>query len=185
VTSGGVEGLVEEVGFRTTRIRTFYQSLVTVPNAKLTGTEIDNYGARRWRRYVANLALTYDTPPERVAAFCQGVRGIIQRIPGMRRDYAIVEFNEYGESGLIVLLYCFMDAQDWATEMTTRTTLNLEILKLAADLGVSFALPTRRLHIDSQATPRDAEPRRALGDGELAAIVNRYGPPVVESESRS
>lgn len=176
VVIGGVEGVIEEVGFRTTRVRTFYNSLVTVPNAKLTETAIDNYGARRWRRYVANLGLTYDTPPERVAAFCQGVRAIIQRLPGMRRDYALVEFNEYGESGLIIMVYCFMDAPDWNTELATRTALNLEILRLAADLGVSFALPTRTLHIDSQATARDLVPRRPLDDRQLAAIVQRYQP---------
>jgi MscS family membrane protein len=84
----------------------------------------------------------------------------------MRRDYALVELNEYGESGLIVLLYCFMDAQDWATELSTRTALNLEILKLAADLGVSFALPTRTLHLDKAPRPLD--------DAQLAAIVRRY-----------
>jgi MscS family membrane protein len=177
VMIGTVEGVVEEVGFRTTRVRTFYESLVTVPNAKLTETSIDNYGARRWRRYTTNLGLTYDTPPERVAAFCQGVRGIIQRLPGMRRDYALVELNEYGESGLIILVYCFMDAPDWTTELSTRTALNLEILKLAADLGVSFALPTRTLHLDK--TPRP------LDDAELAAIVRRYGPGDAEGGVRS
>ena len=58
VVIDGIEGLIEEVGFRTTRVRTFYQSLVTVPNAKLTGTPVDNYGARQYRRYVANVART-------------------------------------------------------------------------------------------------------------------------------
>src|SRR5690606_21829642 len=128
VVIGGTEGEIEEVGFRTTRVRTFYNSLVTIPNAKLTDTAIDNYGARRWRRYVANLGLTYDTPPERMEAFCEGVRGIIQRLDGMRRDYAIVEFNNYGESGLNVMVYCFMGAPNWKTELRIRTALNLEIL---------------------------------------------------------
>jgi MscS family membrane protein len=175
VVIAGTEGTVEEVGFRTTRVRTFYNSLVTVPNAKLTETAIDNYGARRYRRYVANLGLTYDTPPERVAAFCDGVRAIIQRLPGMRRDYALVEFNEYGDSGLKVMVYCFMEAPDWAAELAIRTSLNLEILRLAADLGVSFAFPTRTLHIDSQALPRELGARPQLDATQLAAVVQRYG----------
>lgn len=186
VVIGGVEGVVEEVGFRTTRVRTFYNSLITVPNAKLTETPIDNYGARRWRRYVANLSLTYDTPPQRVAAFCDGVRAIIQRLPGMRRDYALVEFNEYGESGLRIMVYCFMDAPDWNTELSIRTALNLEMLKLASDLGVSFAFPTRTLHLETQAAARDLEVPRPLDDSQLAAIVNGYGPQAgADGESRS
>jgi MscS family membrane protein len=177
VVIGKVEGVIEEVGFRTTRVRTFYNSLVTVPNAQLTETAIDNYGARRWRRYVANLGLTYDTPPERVAAFCEGVRRTIQVLPGMRRDYAIVEFNEYGESGLNVMVYCFMDAADWGAELSTRTALNLEMLKLAADLGISFAFPTRTLHLDTQAAPKELGPRKRLDDTQIASVVKRYGTP--------
>jgi MscS family membrane protein len=176
VVIAGTEGTVEEVGFRTTRVRTFYNSLVTIPNAKLTDTSIDNYGARRWRRYVANLGLTYDTPPERIAAFCEGVRGIIQRLDGMRRDYAIVEFNQYGESGLNVMVYCFMDASDWVTELRIRTNLNLEMLRLAADLGISFAFPTRTLHIDTQAAPKELAGRLPLDSAGLADVVARYGP---------
>jgi MscS family membrane protein len=176
VVIGGIEGLVEEVGFRTTRVRTFYQSLVTVPNAKLTGTEIDNYGARPYRRYSTNLTLRYDTPPEKIAAFCEGVRGIIQRLDGMRKDYALVEFNEFHESGLNVMLYCFMEAPDWVAELTTRTALNLDILRLANELGVAFALPTRTLHVESQAVAREPAPRPALGEADLAGIVRRFGP---------
>jgi MscS family membrane protein len=176
VVIAGVEGTVEEVGFRTTRVRTFYNSLVTIPNAKMTDTAIDNYGARRWRRYVANLGLTYDTPPARMAAFCDGVRGIIQRLDGMRRDYSIVEFNNYGDSGLNVMVYCFMDATSWQAELQIRTALNLEILRLAADLGVSFAFPTRTLHLESQALPKELAGRAQLDAAQLAGIVRRYGP---------
>jgi len=171
----GVEGNVEEVGFRTTRVRTFYNSLVTVPNAKLTDTAIDNYGARKWRRYVANLGVTYDTPAARIEAFCEGVRAIIRRLDHMRRDYFIVEFNSYGDSGLNVMVYCFMEAPTWAEELRIRTSLNLEILRLAADLGVSFAFPTRTLHIDTQARPTDPARPPVLDSAELARIVDRYG----------
>lgn len=176
VVIGGTEGLIEEVGFRTTRIRTFYNSLVTIPNSTLTATPIDNYGARRWRRYVANLGLTYDTPPERVTAFCEGIRGIIQRLDGMRRDYVVVEFDGYREYSLNVMVYCFMDAPDWQAELATRTALNIEILKLAADLGISFAMPTRTLHVATQAVPTELPGRPTLDAGQIESIVRRYGP---------
>ncbi|MGE0400973.1 MAG: mechanosensitive ion channel family protein [Kofleriaceae bacterium] len=178
----GTEGTIEEVGFRTTRVRTFYNSLVTIPNAKLTDTAIDNYGARRWRRYVANLGLTYDTPPERIEAFCEGIRGIIQRLDNMRRDYAIVEFNQYGESGLNVMVYCFMDAPDWGIELRVRTALNLEILRLADALGVSFAFPTRTLHLETQSLPAQLPGRRSLDPTQIADVVRRFSPPGAADE---
>ena len=174
-----VEGTVEEVGFRSTRIRTFYNSLITVPNARLVDTPVDNMGMRRYRRYSSTLGLTYDTPPEKVQAFCEGVRAIIQALPGMRKDFYLVEFKEYGDSGLMVMLYCFMDTPDWAAEVRVRTNLNLEIMRLARELGVEFAFPTQTVHVDSMSAPRSEQPASVDAPpdtGELSDLVQSFGP---------
>jgi len=147
---GKVEGSVEEVGFRTTRIRTFYNSLVTVPNSTITSSSVDNMGARRYQRYSTTLGLTYDTPPDKIEAFCQGVRDLITTLPGMRTDYFLVEFKSFSESALEIMLYCFMDTPDWNAEMRTRTRLNIEIMRLAEKLEVSFAYPTQTLFLQKE-----------------------------------
>lgn len=178
VVIGDTEGTIEEVGFRTSRVRTFYNSLVTVPNALVTNAVVDNYGARKYRRYVTNLGLTYDTPPEKVEAFCQGVRAIIARTPNMRRDYYLVEFKEFGASALVVMVYCFMQVGSWNDEMRTRTNLNLDIMRLAHDLGVSFAFPTQTLHVSTLAHPGESQPSHS-GPSEraqLAEIIQGYAP---------
>jgi MscS family membrane protein len=172
--SGDVEGTVEEVGFRTTRIRTFYNSLITLPNAKVTETAVDNLGARAYRRYKTTLGLQYDTPPEKVQAFCAGVRGIIQALPGMRTDFYLVEFVDYGPHSLDVLLYCFMVAPTWGDELRTRTHLNLEILRLAKELDVRFAFPTRTLHVFP--SPGPEEPTASAEPAALADVVRAFGP---------
>jgi small-conductance mechanosensitive channel len=87
VQIGDVEGTVEELGFRSTRIRTFYNSLVSVPNGNLVRAVVDNFGRRKYRRWSTHLNLTYDTPPERIEAFCEGVREIIRLHPYTRKDY--------------------------------------------------------------------------------------------------
>lgn len=156
IVIGSVEGVVEEVGFRTTRVRTFYNSLVTVPNAQMTNVSIDNYGMRKYRRYVATLGLTYDTPPEKLQAFCEGVRAIISGLPGMRKDYYLVEFKEFGPASLDIFLYCFMEVANWDEELRTRTNLNLEIMRLAKELGVSFAFPTQTIHVETLASATDS-----------------------------
>ncbi|MCC6621822.1 MAG: mechanosensitive ion channel [Deltaproteobacteria bacterium] len=153
VMSPGIEGTVEEVGFRTSRIRTFYNSIVTVPNANVTNTPVDNMGARRYRRYRAILALTYDTPPDKVEAFCEGVRELLRTSPDTRKDYFMVEFQDLGASSLDILLYCFFETPDWASELRARTRLNLDIMRLAASLGVDFAFPTQTLHIARTEAP--------------------------------
>ncbi len=172
------EGTVEEVGFRSTRLRTFYNSLVTVPNAKFMSTEVDNMGARQYRRYSTMLGLTYDTPAEKVQAFCEGVRAIIMAVPMMRKDFYLVEFRGFGAHSLDIMLYCFMEVPDWATEVRVRTNLNLEILRFAAAIGVSFAFPTQTLHVETfphagkSKVPAPSEPEIPR----LAEVVTAFGP---------
>ena len=175
VVLADTEGTVESVGFRSTRVRTFYNSIVTVPNARLVDSGIDNMGARRWRRYRTTLGMGYHTTPDQMQAFVEGIRAIIRANPGMRQDYHIVEFSGFGAASLDVLVYCFIDAPDWTTELRTRHVLNLDIIRLAQDLQIDFAFPTQTLHIAE--TP--GEPMRLpdvpARDG-LAAIVDSYGP---------
>ena len=177
VKIGDAEGTVEEVGFRTTRIRTFYNSQITMPNSIIANTKVDNYGRREYRRYLTNLGLTYDTPPEKVQAFCEGVRAVIARMDGMRKDYYLVEFKEFGDSGLIVMVYCFMVSDSWNDELRTRTNLNIEILRVAAELGVEFAFPTQTIHVETMAKAADKAASTAPAEmGEIAGVVERFGP---------
>ncbi|MBF0587857.1 MAG: mechanosensitive ion channel family protein [Magnetococcales bacterium] len=150
---GDVEGTVEHVGFRSTRIRTFYNSVITVPNSRMVDSHEDNYGARRFRRIKIWLGLTYDTPPEKIEAFCEGVRELIRLHPYTRKDYYHVYFNGFGASSLDVLLYMFLETPDWPTELRERHLLFLDILRLAERLGVEFAFPTQTLWMASDPTP--------------------------------
>ncbi len=146
IVTGDVEGTVEVVGFRSTRIRTFYNSQITLPNSNLTNVAVDNLGARRYRRWSTTLSLTYGTAPEKIEAFCEGVRELVRRHPYTRKDYYHVYFNEFGGSSLNVLLYVFFDTPDWATELRERHRLGLDILRLAHRLGVDFAFPTQTVY---------------------------------------
>ncbi len=101
VVIGDVEGTVERIGFRSTRIRTFYNSVVGVPNSQLITASVDNMGRRRYRRMSTKLGLTYDTPPERIEAFCEGVRELVLRHPYMRKDYVHIDLTCIGQGGML------------------------------------------------------------------------------------
>lgn len=147
VVIGDTEGTVEEVGFRSTRVRTFYDSLITVPNANLLNSPVDNLGARRYRRWKTTLSLTYDTPPDKMEAFCEGVREIVRQHPHTRKNYFHVYANEFGAASLNVLLYVFFETPDWSAELRERHRLFLDILRMAERIGVEFAFPTQTLHL--------------------------------------
>jgi len=147
VVVDGVEGTVEEMGLRSTRVRTFYNSLITVPNATLVRAQVDNYGKRKYRRFKTDLSVAYGTPPERIEAFCEGIRQIVRDHPYTRKDYYHVWLNRFGAHSLDVLVYVFFETPEWGTELRERHRLMLDIIRLAEKLGVEFAFPTQTLHL--------------------------------------
>ena len=145
---GEAEGTVEHVGFRSTRIRTFGDSLISIPNSVVVNAVVDNFGMRGRRRQRFFVQITYDTPQEKVEAFVDGIRKVVTDHAMTDKDDAYIHFNDLGESGLGILLYFHLLVPDYALELRERETILMRIMALAEELGVSFAYPTRTLHID-------------------------------------
>jgi len=185
IITDGAEGMVEAVGFRSTRIRTFYNSQITLPNSRLTTAVVDNMGRRRYRRVSTTLGLQYDSTPEQIDAFCEGVREIIRRHPYTRKDYYHVYLNNFGASSLDVMLYCFWECPDWSVELREKHRLFLDIIKLATKLGVSFAFPTRTLYMFQEQhgeVPPAMNPSDASSIGQRAAA--QITGPTLSAEDR-
>lgn len=148
INFSGVDGTVEEVGFRSTRVRTFANSLVYVPNGKLADMTIDNFGLRQYRRFFTKIALTYDTPTVLIQQFVEGLREIVANHPDTRKDYFEIHMNDMNSHSLDVLFYIFFDVPSYSVEMKARHEIILAILDLAEKLGVRFAFPTQTLHVE-------------------------------------
>ncbi len=144
---GSVDGMVEEIGFRSTRVRTFYNSLITVPNANMATLDIDNLGARLYRRTNTTLDITYDTPKEKIINFVEGIRKIILDNPFTRKDLMHVYFAGYGSSSLQIMVYFFLITDNWGAELREREDIFFKIYDLAKELGVDFAYPTQTLYL--------------------------------------
>ena len=145
---GDVDGVVEEVGVRSTRIRTFANSLTYVPNGILADQIVDNMGLRVYRRFSTELGVTYDTPPYVIDQFVKGIKEIILNHPTTRKDYFEVHLNSFGASSLNIMLYLFFLAPNWTLELRGRHEVMYAILTLAEDLGVRFAFPSQTLYIE-------------------------------------
>ncbi len=178
VVVNDVEGTVEGLGFRSTRIRTFYNSLVTVPNATLVRAKVDNYGRRQYRRFTTKLNVTYDTHPDKIEAFCAGIREIVKLHPYTRKDYYHVWLNGFGPHSLDILVYIFFECPDWSIELREKHRFMLDVVRLADRLGVEFAFPTQKLHVvqddptqlhSPMDAPDSAAERRSVLDGRKAA----------------
>ena len=171
VIIGDVEGSVEHIGFRSTRIRTFYNSLVSVPNSNLITANVDNMGKRSYRRLSCKMSLAYNTPPDRIDAFCEGVRELVRQHPYTRKDYFHVYLNEFSASALEVLVYVFWQTPEWGTELRERHRFLIDCLRIAKRLGVEFAYPTQTLYMREN-------------DGELPVPeVGEFSPPQSEQDA--
>ena len=147
VIDGKTEGTVEELGFRSTRIRTFYNSQITVPNATLVRATVDNYGRRKYRRWKTHIGVQYDTPPDKLIAFTEGIRELVRSHPYTTKDYFQVWLHQWSASSMDVLLYIFFEVPDWSTELRERERMFVDIVRLADKLGVQFAFPTQTVHL--------------------------------------
>lgn len=143
---GAVEGIVEEVGFRSTRVRTFYNSLISIPNSIVAKETVDNMGVRPARRIRQDLGLSYDTPPEKIVQFCDSIKYLLVQQPKVRRDSVTVNFNRFDASSLNVLVNFHLEVATGDEELALQQALFLEFLKLAADLKVDFAYPTTTVY---------------------------------------
>ncbi len=144
----GVDGTVEKVGIRATRVRTFANSLVYIPNGSLTNSTINNYGLRVYRRFSTTIAITYDTPPVLIEKFVQGMKEIVVNHPKTRKDYFEIHLNDFGANSLNILFYIFFNVPSWSEELRGRHEVMLAIIQLAKELNVRFAFPTSTIHIE-------------------------------------
>ena len=144
-----IEGTVMDVGLRSCKIKTFYDSIICVPNATLAAANIDNMARRQARRIRIYLGVQYDTPPDRIEKFIEGIKQILKNNTHVKQDYFQVYFSEFAASELKIFINFFLTVSDWETELQQRHIIFMEMIKLAATLGVQFAFPTQTIHVDS------------------------------------
>jgi len=157
ISVNGIEGSVEEVGFRSSIIRAADTSVFKIPNSLVSEAAVNNKGKRIYRRYTTTLGVRYDTPPELIEIFVEGIKQLIELHPTTRNYSKFtpynsvpynVEFIDYADSSLNILLNVYFVTHDYAEEMHGRHVLLLGILELANSIGVQFAFPSQTLFME-------------------------------------
>ena len=142
-----IDGDVEEIGFRSTKIRMFDKTLMSVPNAKLAGETIKNWSRMPKRRIKMTLGLSYDTSASQMKEALKEIEKILEEDEGVDQDYKLVQFTDYGASSLDVFLYYFSKSTVWKEYLDTRERVNLKIMDKIEKMGLEFAFPTQTLHL--------------------------------------
>jgi MscS family membrane protein len=150
----GVDGNVEEIGFRSTKVRTLVGNLVTIPNSAIVNEKVENVGRRPTIQRVINLTLAYDTPPEKIEEAIhivrrllneEGIREPIHPRVGANDSPPRVFFNELKSDALNLFVIYWYAPPDWWPYMEHAQRVNLEILRRFTAAGIEFAFPTRTI----------------------------------------
>ncbi len=161
---GDVEGTVETVGIRVTRIRTFSNAQLTVPNASFTTNPINNWSRMKKRRIKMTVGLTYDTTPDKMRQAVGAIRRIIKNDDRLHQDFYLVNFYDFGPSSLDIFCYFFTRTTNWAEHMQVREEFMLQVMEAMQGLGLGFAFPTTTVHLaDGGRPPQRPMPKLAGG----------------------
>ncbi|MFJ8065694.1 mechanosensitive ion channel family protein [Psychrobacillus sp. NPDC096426] len=150
ILTPSVEGTVETITFRSTKIRTFAQALVTVPNAKLANESITNWSEMGKRRIVFDLSVTFETPKEKLEGVIKKIEYMLKNHSGIHQDTIVTKFDKYGVDGLDIYIYFFTKTTVWLDFLTVKEEINYKIMDILDNEGVSLAIPNRKLYVDSK-----------------------------------
>jgi MscS family membrane protein len=144
----GNEGTVEEIGLRSTRLRTVQRTQIVIPNKTVAAEVITNFTRMPQRRVDTVLGVTYDTPPEMIQAVLADLRALLRADPGVHQGQIVVSLADFNDSSLRVQILYFTADPDWESHMAVRERINIAILRAFAAQGVSLAFPSSVIHLD-------------------------------------
>ena len=144
---GDIEGYVEYVGLRSTRILTFQDSYLTVPNVRFIASNVNNMGRRNFRRYETVLDFSDKTSPKLLLSFTEKVEQIIKVTPNIRKKNFFIKVNDIGESSVKILIYVYFIASTWKEELTEREKFILNLLAVVEELDMELQYPSQILYL--------------------------------------
>lgn len=145
-----VEGTVEDIGFRSTRVRTFAHALVTVPNSGLAKSNITNWSRMGKRRITFRMSLTFATSAQQMETAVARIRDMLEGHPDIHPDTIFVFFDGFSENGPELFLYFFTKTTIWKEYLKVKEDVNLKLMHILDDLGVKVAYPSMSIYMESQ-----------------------------------
>lgn len=173
ITVRDITGTVEVVGFRSTQIRTLGNSVVAIPNGVLANEIVNNMALRTYRKFIITVGVTYQTTPDNLEGFINGIKLVIEKHPKTIKEGFEVVFNNMGASSLDILLNGNLEVSGWSEELKTKQEILLAIIRLAEVLNINFAFPSTSVYIEKMDIAK-AEKRFKTVDELLENFENQF-----------
>jgi len=147
---GDAEGIVEDIGMRTTKIRAFDKRLIIVPNAKIANSNVENFSRRDKRRIVMRIGLLYNTSTEVVKKVVEDIRNMLLSHPRIAKDESLlIYFDEYEDSALSIFCYFFTNTAVWSEYLEIREDINLKIKDIISKYPTDFAFKSNSIYFET------------------------------------
>ena len=139
------EGTIEDITFRTTRLRTFENSLVNIPNSVIADSSIINWSKMEKRRYKLNLVVELETSLDKLEKFKTRVSKMLQSRDAIFDDSIIVKFDAINDNGLNILICSYTDSVDYISYLAEKEDINYKIMKILEEENISLAYDTKTI----------------------------------------
>ena len=169
IRTNQLEGTVEEIGLRSTKVRTFAKTVVSVPNANLAGDVVENFSRMPLRRVMFTLGVTYGTSPNMMRESLERIRHLLATHDEVDQGFWVVRFTEFGASSLDIFVMYFTKTVAWDAHLAVREDINLRIITKLAEIGVSVAFPSRSVYLEQN----DREHAKRMDEQAAAFLEER------------
>jgi MscS family membrane protein len=162
IKAGDLEGTVEEIGFRSTKIRTFAKTQISVPNNMIANMALDNFSRMPKRRIRLTVGVSYDATTAQMREAVSRIRELLKTHPAIDQEFFLVNFTDFGASSLDIMVYCFTTTTVWGEYLDAREDVCLRIMETLEDLGLEIAFPSTTVYLrqdDQDATEAEPEQR--------------------------
>lgn len=141
------EGTVEDITFRSTRVRTFDNSVVNIPNAVIANDSVINWSRMERRRNKVNLCLDLDTPIEKVQKVQNRIKDMLKQHDDIIDDTIIVRFDNITENGINLMVYSYTNSVDYASFLEEKEKINFKIMQILREENVELAYDTKTVYV--------------------------------------
>lgn len=143
----GFSGTIEEVGIRSSKLRTFDGALVTLPNNMFSSHPIENMSKRKSDRIVVSFGFTYDTSVKKLKEAKEIIKDIIKHTKGADNEKMYISFEEFGDFALKVLvIYYITDMSSYERRLEIKDSVNMQIKEKLEKAKIEMAFPTQTIH---------------------------------------
>lgn len=173
IQTSDIEGIVEEITFRSTKIRTFSMAVATVPNSKLANENIINWSQRKLRRIHFKFTIRFETPVEKIKSSLDKIKELLNNHEKIDKDLIIVSFNELSTYGFGVFIYFYTNELRYVKYEALKEEINIEILKILKEeevelmfLNLNFGMDSLHKDNNCEATCSELESIRNITEEE-------------------